>query len=703
MRKKTFDPALFREGIRQLKLSGIVLLVISLLLNALPPILQYITILNQRRMAQLYPNSYHLDALSLNVSVNAFVPLYIPLMYLTPIILCMVLFGAIHTRKGSDFYHALPNTRGSIFTSFGAAVLAWYTFITLLSVLFAAALYGILGITFIPAFIPYVLFTFLAGGTLVTAVMLLSMSLTGTPIVNIILGGLILLVPRIIITLFSYAIVNSLPMLSMGEFGFWSGPAYNIPFKFVLYVLDRNHKLLPSDPQNGLFLMGGAIAYTFMLAAVYFLLGWLAFRARKAEVAGFSAPSRLLQHIYRCAITLPVAILIPFCIIDNSNYTDQWSTYIIIAVAALLIYFLFELITTKKVKNLLTAAPVLLVLVAVDAALWLGATTMRDSALNQHLSASNIQSVSIDQTIPQRFQPQSSTIQFNDLLVKNLRYNDEQTREQVASDLEYAIRYTQNTLRLLSTGKDPGNSFSANYTATIYTKDGRVLTRYLQTTDKGKASKSNTTWQTILSKNTIYASNSTLLPPRELINHIQVSPFDSGLSTLSNSYSLSLWNTFREEYGKLNNLQRASLLKRDNAGQVEDTGLGVIETEGSRGKSYFYGSYLISVLTPKTASLLLSYCNSADQLDKVRKAISSYDAHTPYGITVFNAPNVSDLNISNPPSPSDKALSLVQSRLGQPVDVSQPFARLTLYGQNQLTCYIPLTANDIATLQALQH
>jgi len=105
---------------------------------------------------------------------------------------------------------------------------------------------------------------------------------------------------------------------------------------------------------------------------VYFALAAFLFKIRKSETAGKSAPNRILQHVYRCAITLPVTLIIPFTMV-SSRTTGVYSfwvsnQYVVITtvVISLIIYFLFELITTKKLLNLLKAVPLLLLIAAVD-------------------------------------------------------------------------------------------------------------------------------------------------------------------------------------------------------------------------------------------------------------------------------------------------------------------------------------------------
>ena len=60
---------------------------------------------------------------------------------------------------------------------------------------------------------------------------------------------------------------------------------------------------------------GKPLLYTFLLGLLYFLIAAFLFCRRRSEAAGQSAPSRLLQHIYRIVVTMTICIFMPACCI----------------------------------------------------------------------------------------------------------------------------------------------------------------------------------------------------------------------------------------------------------------------------------------------------------------------------------------------------------------------------------------------------
>ena len=109
MRKKFFNSHLFKEGFKQLKLFGI----ISLIIYMLSVILIFINEVDGRRIVDIY-DCNPLVLLSFTVLAPLFT---------------LFLFSFITSRNSSDFYHSIPYTRTCIFVSFFASIAAWIALI----------------------------------------------------------------------------------------------------------------------------------------------------------------------------------------------------------------------------------------------------------------------------------------------------------------------------------------------------------------------------------------------------------------------------------------------------------------------------------------------------------------------------------------------------------------------------------------------
>ena len=108
-----------------------------------------------------------------------------------------------------------------------------------------------------------------------------------------------------------------------------------------------------------------AYIYSVILAALYTLLAVFAACRRKSESATHSAPSRLLQHVYRISVA---TIISSFAFIIIFGYGFE-STAVVIWVISGIVYFAYELITTKRAKNLLGALAAFPIFLLVNALL----------------------------------------------------------------------------------------------------------------------------------------------------------------------------------------------------------------------------------------------------------------------------------------------------------------------------------------------
>ena len=360
MKKKIFSIKLYLEGIRRLKLVGIlttvVLTVLAILIPAQKGISELIWHINH---INKYPNDTIVrDKIIIDgARVNPF--LFVIFIVIAPM-LALMLFSFLSKRRTSDFYHSIPHTRVSIFLSFSASVLTWVAIEILASSLGAALTYLIFFKFYEIAyaeFLTFVLATF-AASVLAVGAVTIAVSLTGTTGSNILLTLMILFIPRILIFAFSKNILAQTPILvESGVFPLFDYD-YNL-YTAVFFILSFWDSFFENFPYYQLH----SIVYSLILGLIYLGLGLLFFVRRKSESAERSAPSRGLQTFYRTLLTgtyclIPCALI--FEIITHRSediYGDDIVLLVVLYIIALLIYFTYELITTRKWKNLLRAVP----------------------------------------------------------------------------------------------------------------------------------------------------------------------------------------------------------------------------------------------------------------------------------------------------------------------------------------------------------
>lgn len=582
MKKKYFDKELILEGISQLKLPGLIILLITVLASVLPAIFNWMSYKN-------YVNNLS----EIHVYIMEVSPILVPFFYLAPFIFCLVLFSFLNNRKGSDFYHSIPQTRICLFLSYTVSIIAWLFGIIVLTVLPASLVYAVSGLNFNPIFIPYLIFTFFAGSLLVTACMLLAMSITGTVFTNIILFGLILFLPRFITSLAIQNITNL--NILWPNFGGLARVDYNIPVKFIFrYFINTN------SSNDSFYTSIPAIVYSIILAIIYLAVACVLFRYRKSETAGSSAPNTALQHVYRCVVTLPFALCIPIIIISNGvqNYLP---VIISLTVVSIIVYFLFELLTTKSVKKMIKSAPMLLAVVAVCAVFGATVGAVKSSILNFTPAASEIESVSISPIVVGRM---DSLYGFEN--VKDLWYNDDSLKSVVSEALSDNVKSLKTEQYV-----DP----NCSYYVSFHMKNGRYVQRKIYTNDDQTSEIEK--W---MLSNDEYLDNLLKLPPDNIISSIVVGNIPD------KSDVRKLWESYKSEYSTLSKSEKKSFISNYLSTQQSQSASDFIDyiiISGVNGSDIYTYYYPIYSSMSKTVSLYFEFSNKESK-DKAKSLLTKY-------------------------------------------------------------------------------
>lgn len=306
------------------------------------------------------------------VKVTAFV--------LAPLFM-LILFSFMNKRNSSDFYHGISDRRECMGISFSSAVLIWCIIIMLTSFVTAVVTTGILPFVelsgdFFPSTLTYMLEAVVISFYLI-GLMLLAMSLSGTLTTNIAVAAMILFLPKVMYLALMGTVVEDIDIY---------------PFSYDDSILSGRYNLV-TKPINRLFFGQSSadtwqsVAYTLILGAVLFALGVLAFKLRKSEAATQAAVTGKMQLIFRL-IPAFVITIIPCIFIYNSivysSHIDEVVMFeiTVLYVIAVMTYFLYEIITTRKWKNIIKAIPGLLILVLLDA-VYIGAmVAQREMILN---------------------------------------------------------------------------------------------------------------------------------------------------------------------------------------------------------------------------------------------------------------------------------------------------------------------------------
>ena len=368
MKNKIFDFRLYLQGLGRLRVIGIALAILCLTVSILVPTVRWLdgpsnyyriehpidgdelvvegSSLTQSELERL-DGEGELTYYKIPETISdraTIVPVTVA-SYLSPILVLMM-FAFLNKRKESDFYHAIPFTRGCVYTSFVVAILTWVWGVLIVSSLSAALVW---------ALCPYVTFSF--GGllthmllaclnaALLAAFTTVAVSLTGTATTAVVTTLLVMWSWRLVL-LFARMSLSDLLRIT--------------PINSILGGYLRFSFLLPISIIVG-EVTTPMVIYAVVITLAMFALGGLLYSKRRSELAGRSVPGRLVHNLLRCLITLPLGLLLTYQFIGSSDFT----TTLVIFICMLLVFYLYELLTTKSARRMFRATPWLGAVVAV--------------------------------------------------------------------------------------------------------------------------------------------------------------------------------------------------------------------------------------------------------------------------------------------------------------------------------------------------
>ncbi len=378
MKKHIFSGKLYVQSLKRMRTVGIAMMICIVLINIVLPIN---AILQNNRMivedfyvedfvetdivyvkdeSGVYEGNYEYypvdDSFSIDwaphiweIEDTEFAPALWALAFFAPLMVYLM-FSFLNERHKADFYHALPHTRACAYLSMIAAIFTWI-FATILltvglnSVLYLFAKYYTFSMQTVLANVAFfsVLSLFMAGFAA------FAMMITGTAVSGILAFGYLLLFPPYAATLFTESFQEIVPVLPSDLLSdtVLSVERY-LPTAWLFGNLLNEDNLLSDVP---------VLIFSLIVSVLLFVLAGVCYRFRRSEMAGKSAPSGAMQHLYRILFTTAAAILIPFAIC-----LDGFDTVLILLVVVVaVVYILYELLTTRKVSKMVRSLPLLIV------------------------------------------------------------------------------------------------------------------------------------------------------------------------------------------------------------------------------------------------------------------------------------------------------------------------------------------------------
>lgn len=399
-----FNKKLYKEGLRQTFLFGIFMIVISTVINCFIPLnlliddnynrsiytnnnynntnqavydqlekpeLIYDTLIEQSYHDSPYNNSNYAYNLSIENANGAM----LFLMFIVPLVMIFNQFKFLGSRKACDFYHSIPVTRLSLVFNFSLSALT-YTFLCMVIPMLCNMLiyrfiedvnlnYSVL----LPNIIEKVIISFL-----IYSAFLIGISVSGQFVTTCIIAGNVLFLPRYFISMIISSVDIQTQFLRAGNtlYSNMIGNNYNLLVKKFTSIPDswsyalKNDTFISSFEEFEKFSYDPiAFVYTLTLAIILFLIGCHLFVKRESEMSGKNTATPLLQHLIRFASVIPVVIFIVYLYVRADFFNKNLSTFLneilaneilAICIFIFVVYFTYELITTRNMKKLITSA-----------------------------------------------------------------------------------------------------------------------------------------------------------------------------------------------------------------------------------------------------------------------------------------------------------------------------------------------------------
>lgn len=600
--KSFFSKQLYWEGIKKIRVVGIAFAAITAILSGLIP---FISMIDWYATEEQYRSSYTVTAMEFSIPA---------LLLIMPAALIIILnmFSYLNKRSESDFYHAIPYKRSCVYISFMAACLSWLVFIAVLSIATAAFFFWIHPGLTVAVSIPFLnLGICILLAATIAATTAVAMTLTGTLVSNLLIGCLLFCFTPVVGFLFITALGEVIPLLyvPLTPARFLS-PDFSLPLA-TLEVLMMGYN------EAVLFNNAPMLIYTAIVTIVMLVAGCLIYMSRKSEMASKSAPNKLLQHIYRCAVSLPFALFAVMMIYMDEDFT----LFIVLAVITLLVYFMYELITTKRFKNLLKAVPALSILL-VGCLLFVGGTELTKAiTLAYTPDADDLQTVGDISSSDMMYY---GSLTYEEIMTQDIEIDNPEALKIVADALKDSVERTKN------------GTFYAHDDAYNYKEETQHTYRTIKITDKsGKVcgrelrmllTDSNRLTRLFLESDN-YADALITMPTDQQIQNIYYR------YNLSDAYTEKLWDSFISEYNSLNQVQKLEyksnmdisggnvIMETYPDGEVVDipqyTTLGSLEVQGTVGTKTFRSSYpLRTDFFPDTCALYATLFNESQIVHK---------------------------------------------------------------------------------------
>ncbi len=647
---KLLNGGIIKEGIRQTRAVGIAYCGIGVL-AALFCSYAYIYEVIETKSAALSTVSVYSGAMQFIASMGV---------YLVLPILTVMMYNFLNSRSACDYYHSMPVTRLQTVFSFTVAVAFWY-FLPNLAVMLIEIITGVAcGMSVMWSSLLMHILNLAALYLHVYGILLLSMSLATGILNQVAAAGIIAFMPRILLYILESISENAAPVLmdlgaSLGTFGDIS---FNLLFRNFLFT---GSEMFYNDSVASLL-------YSVALGIIYGGLGVVSYCHRKSEAATSAGANKYVQCGIRVLVSF-VICLIPCAEIGmtligthsvNAFFTelsDLIPTLILYYGFALIAYFLYEAITAKKIKGVVTLKGTmgvgLIILVALNLVFTVAPTLIANAALSAEISTDNVASVSL-------YQDNSYDMEYYMLDINKIRFDDEYIISTLCDSLDENIAKIRN----------------GNYSDFLYSSKMSSIEVTFNMDNGGKLNRRiylpTNTYQKVYDK--IENDEKYLKAARKMPTVEEAQSFFMSGIGLSEKQSKEVYAVLYDELSAMSDNEYSAYISCEV----------LLDTVGVYGKSdgYSWNAYYpVNILVPKTYAKCIEICNNSEDFKNISfaEAFANCDeAHISVSIIDPNSQGgwesiwYASFTEEEPTEDMLKATEKIQEYWEKPIDTDKP-------------------------------
>ena len=388
---KLFDKLVYIEMLNQIKITGIIASAIYFVVGIITSFGLWVNAIGE--------GFDYVDEFP-----GEFFYILLPLVFIFVPIMAKSVFTYQNRRNASDFYHALPIKRECMFVSSVAAIVTWAVGIMLISTVLPVITVVVLpqfNMDFVGMF--KTLGNIFAMSILTLGAFSLGINLTGNNFTNVIVSLMIIFVPRMISSAIQIMIETIMPFLVMNTGTSLVNNSYNLIYGWLIDLFS-----VAFGGELGRIHYMASWGYTVILGVIYLVLGILAHKHRKSEMAAQASAFKLVQPVTRMipaylfgliGIWFFQNLVFRFTWENNYGYYEAEISYYwgmsSMIILSLLAYVIYELITTrrwKKVAHSLKQLPIFAGIIVGTAFLIWGGTTI---ALKKDVEADKMKYIEV--------------------------------------------------------------------------------------------------------------------------------------------------------------------------------------------------------------------------------------------------------------------------------------------------------------------